>query len=643
MRISILIVLAVFLCHFLELSAQEYSPVYNKVSQMTLRTKSVKSADPFAFENQGPQGIELTINKDKIYKLKSNNNDLIDIQIPLSDTKSITVSVYQNNLFASSRMSWYAQTHYVGVIKNDPNSLVTLNVNDRFITGIISSSDGNMIIQPTNKKSNTVYLFNEQSRKNENAWSCHYDQINDIVAPTSDDINTKSLKSTTTDTVTMYLEADYDLFKLNDSSVVETMNYMLGMMNQVSALYANEMITLLIDDIKIWSNAQDPYNHSSATTALLSFQAGVNEQFSADLAHLMSGKNLNNGGIAFVNSICDKTRAYSYSNVYGTYTDTSSYSWDVHVVTHEIGHNLGSYHTHDCVWGPNHNQAIDGCQPNVCGGAIPSAGGTIMSYCHVNYSIDFALGFGPEPGNLIRSTIFNCRDLTGFICDKAINIQADGVIHAKGPYKGDGANNSRGRHANWYVFNPHIDGNITISSCGTQGKDTRLFLYYGSCGNLVPIATSDDNCSSGGGSFYASILSNIPVVADMTYYIEWDGRWSSDPFDFTFSYDYDLLQEQCHNGVQDGDEEGVDCGGSACLPCNECNNYLPDTQGLITDAIFRSNDQISIDDTVGVNGTLMLSSSTGITLEAGFEIMSGAQLEAVIEDCDTFLTHNFSN
>jgi len=89
------------------------------------------------------------------------------------------------------------------------------------------------------------------------------------------------------------------------------------------------------------------------------------------------------------------------------------------VMSHEMGHNMGSRHTHDCVWGPLNNLRIDDCIHNNLNcdfveWPIPdSEKGTVMSYCHlVAYGIQVEKGFGTEPGNLIRSAVDNAsRDL----------------------------------------------------------------------------------------------------------------------------------------------------------------------------------------------------------------------------------------
>ncbi len=82
----------------------------------------------------------------------------------------------------------------------------------------------------------------------------------------------------------------------------------------------------------------------------------------------------------------------------------------------------------------------------------------------------------------------------------------------------------------WYFFVPLSNGYITISSCDRTPpeKDTRLFLYDGSCGALNSIGTSDNDCG------LAALLNDVPVQAGVTYYLVWDNKTAGD-LTFTFS------------------------------------------------------------------------------------------------------------
>jgi len=107
--------------------------------------------------------------------------------------------------------------------------------------------------------------------------------------------------------------------------------------------------------------------------------------------------------------------------VNSSYTTFPVYSWTNMVVTHELGHLFGSRHTHACVWNGN-NTAIDGCAGYVEGYCAlpgnPPEGGTIMSYCHgQSVGINFSLGFGPQPGNVIRDRVNNAHCLLRLILE----------------------------------------------------------------------------------------------------------------------------------------------------------------------------------------------------------------------------------
>jgi Secretion system C-terminal sorting domain len=91
-------------------------------------------------------------------------------------------------------------------------------------------------------------------------------------------------------------------------------------------------------------------------------------------------------------------------------------------------------------------------------------------------------------------------------------------------------------HANWYKFTPTSNGKLSVSTCGLDA-DTRLWVYKGSCSALVPFAESDDECDGANFPDVAVALSNLSLVANTTYYFEWDDSWENVPFEFTFNFD----------------------------------------------------------------------------------------------------------
>jgi len=85
----------------------------------------------------------------------------------------------------------------------------------------------------------------------------------------------------------------------------------------------------------------------------------------------------------------------------------------------------------------------------------------------------------------------------------------------------------------WYTFTVPSDGYITISSCDRNApeKDTRLFLYNGSCGALNALGTSDNDCG------LAAMLNDVPVQVGQTYFLVWDNKTGGAlSFDFTISF-----------------------------------------------------------------------------------------------------------
>ena len=121
--------------------------------------------------------------------------------------------------------------------------------------------------------------------------------------------------------------------------------------------------------------------------------------------------------------------AYGYTGgIQGSFNaDNPSQVWDIIAVSHEIGHNFDSPHTH-CYNGlGGSSQPVDGCYngeafngcfagtPSLPPGATPGqGGGTIMSYCHFQSgglsNIAFTFGTGHPYGVLPERVPTRMRD-----------------------------------------------------------------------------------------------------------------------------------------------------------------------------------------------------------------------------------------
>lgn len=232
--------------------------------------------------------------------------------------------------------------------------------------------------------------------------------------------------------VTNYWETAYSVLQRFGKTKSVT-DFVTSLFNVYATVYTNESIGMKLSGTFIWTS-QDPYGDNLST-----FSA-QRTGFNANLAMLLS--NAPYGGVAWLNTLCQSGDYYrhSYCGSIASYENVlpiTSYSWPVMVTSHEVGHNLGSPHTHACAWNGN-NTAIDGCGPAAgysegCTAALPTGGGTVMSYCHLIYGvgINLTLGFGPQPGNLIRGTVSSCITATcpsvGPGCTPPTGVSASGI------------------------------------------------------------------------------------------------------------------------------------------------------------------------------------------------------------------------
>ncbi len=384
----------------------------------------------------------LEANQENLNMIVKGRPNKLSVIIPITETHSVIAELQQNRLYSDNLK---IRTHsgnkvnlpkfvaYYGKILGKEKSYIAIIFFPDRISCVLSDELGNLTIGKINEYHNPAELYVSYRSSDLNVLNPFKCQIsNDSLKVHNKIFDKKEQNQLQSGTVECKVLAIY--FELTreicvdffNGNMQQTLEYLFTLFNGVSALYRNESILMEISEIYLWDSGNDPYSNSNIQDGLDVFEDD-REGFGGNLAHLLTthltGAGM--GGIAessathCFNDLCDGW--FAYSDVFLAFTGWHSnlplYAWDINVVAHEMGHNLGSRHTHSCAWSGG---AIDGCDESesafVCpltwifwcsDGPMPgSEGGTIMSYCHTkSCGINFANGFGPQPGNAMRQFI----------------------------------------------------------------------------------------------------------------------------------------------------------------------------------------------------------------------------------------------
>ncbi len=229
------------------------------------------------------------------------------------------------------------------------------------------------------------------------------------------------------------LDSDVEYYNIFGNTAA-AFTYALTMFAAISDIYTRDFdVKIVIDYIRLWPTGGQPFD-SSDLADIYNYWFTNEDPSAYNVVHLLSGRrDLSFGGIAYVGGTCFPSSTYSIGGfLNGSFPSSldlpSNAAWDVIVSAHEIGHNCGTYHTHD-----GYTPTID-----ECGNGIPSRG-TIMSYCHIHvgYTSMTDLIFHRRVRDLVKSEIvangcfeFDCNDnnvsdsidiATGFSIDSNSN------------------------------------------------------------------------------------------------------------------------------------------------------------------------------------------------------------------------------
>lgn len=248
--------------------------------------------------------------------------------------------------------------------------------------------------------------------------------------------------------IDIYFELDHFLYQEQGESIAQSLDYFASIFNNVQLIFAREGINVRVHSVKVW-NEPDDFLTSSGGAAFRSFRRyliDTQANPSWDMAVLVSRYSNEdsaapNGGMANVDGLCNSSKRQAFANIGSTAAVFPEYSWSVFLIAHEIGHTLGTPHTHNCSW-PNGPLDDCYCPEGDCedGPAVSDNGGTIMSYCYLrrpvnsscpafpggtNPGVNLLMGFGDYPRNLMQQTISeaSCLDNKSFV--DLPNLQSD--------------------------------------------------------------------------------------------------------------------------------------------------------------------------------------------------------------------------
>lgn len=279
---------------------------------------------------------------------------------------------------------------YRGKVKGNPNTLAFIAAEPNGnVSGFIRfNGQENFSIGVASRTDSYTSMITPMSTIPGNLTNC---EMNDEVKYSPNGLPVVSQKSssspqiqaqplTATKTCVLAIDEDYACYQEFGNYV----DYITARLAAITTVYESEIgVAMTLGPFNYWTTP-DPYNGGSLDPILQSFTSywAQNHQSDANqrtLAHLISRKLSGGGasGIAWLAVMCDPNNGYGLTNISG-----NSPGIDESVMAHELGHNVGSAHTHNCAAYPP--SGLDHCvaAEGGCSWSPVQSLGCIMSYCN---------------------------------------------------------------------------------------------------------------------------------------------------------------------------------------------------------------------------------------------------------------------
>ncbi|MDZ4744930.1 MAG: M12 family metallo-peptidase [bacterium] len=371
------------------------------------------------------------------------------------DVIDASSEIYVGTKNGPKRITLRPVTSYIGTLNDDANTRVSLHYSTDDLTGIIDMADGSRLVigRDGNASVSAVphAITVEGSVEGGSLLKNFTCGVED--SPVTIETLERASKNGQVEVVqngylkqmriALEIKEDIDsVMKRRGMNDEQILQYFVKVWAAVSQVYEQELnATVLLSYVMKYSTDDpSPYTGNGFNPSELLGQFSTEWRQRAQpqrtLAHLLAlirpigGSYV--GGIAYggnmSSNLCNPTSqngSYSVSTVYTNATDVpgmptraNGFVWDIFVIAHEMGHNVGANHTHNCSWNP----PVDTCQlgPSIDGtdGCVnnPSMrrprAGTIMSYCHLVNGSTTPLTFGTRPAERMAEWIASSSCIT---------------------------------------------------------------------------------------------------------------------------------------------------------------------------------------------------------------------------------------